>query len=43
MQKNCPAHGPREVIGYDATETLVYKRPELYVLVKKGRDFDCTY
>ena len=34
-QKNCSTHGARKVIGYDTTETLVYKRPELYVLVKK--------
>lgn len=40
-QKNCAAHGARKVIGYDATETLVYKRPELYVLVKKYPKYAC--
>jgi transposase len=40
-QKNCPAHGARKVIGYDTTETLVYKRPELYVLVKKYAKYAC--
>jgi transposase len=40
-QTNCPTHGKREVIGYDTTETLVYKRPELYVLVRKYPKFAC--
>ena len=40
-QTNCPAHGPREPIGYDTTETLVYKRPELYVLVRKYPKYAC--
>ena len=36
-QTNRPGreHGPRKPIGYDTTETLVYKPPELYVLVRK--------
>jgi transposase len=40
-QKNCSTHGERKVIGYDTTETLVYKRPELYVLVKKYPKYAC--
>ena len=40
-QMNCATHGPREVIGYDTTETLVYKRPELYVLVRKYPKYAC--
>ncbi len=40
-QKNCPTHGEREAMGYDTTETLVYKRPELYVLVKKYPKYVC--
>lgn len=40
-QKHCEAHGERKVIGYDTTETLVYKRPELYVLVKKYPKYAC--
>lgn len=39
--KNCPTHGLREVFGYDTTETLVYKRPELYVLVRKYPKYAC--
>ena len=34
-------HGERKVIGYDKTETLVYKRPELYVLAKKYPKYAC--
>jgi transposase len=40
--KNCPAHGPRNIIGYDSTETLVRQRPEVYVLVKKYPKFACN-
>ena len=40
-QTHCATHGEREVIGYDTTETLVYKRPELYVLVRKYPKFAC--
>ena len=40
-QKNCPEHGERKVIGYDTTETLVHKRPELYVLVRKYAKYAC--
>jgi transposase len=39
---HCDKHGPRELIGYDATETLVYRRPELYVLVKKYPKYVCA-
>jgi transposase len=39
---HCGAHGPRQLIGYDATETLVYRRPELYVLVKKYPKYVCA-
>jgi transposase len=37
----CPTHGARTVIGYDTTETLIQKRPELYVLVKKYPKYAC--
>jgi transposase len=40
-QTNCPTHGERKLIGYDTTETLVYKRAELYVLVKKYPKYAC--
>jgi transposase len=40
--KICATHGERTVIGYDTTETLVHKRPELYVLVTKYPKFACS-
>ena len=40
-QKHCSTHGARKVIGYDTTETLVYTRPELHVLVKKYAKYAC--
>ena len=39
---HCGEHGPRQLIGYDATETLVHRRPELYVLVKKYPKYACA-
>ena len=39
--KNCPMHGERTLIGYDTTETLIQKRPELYVLVSKYPKYAC--
>ena len=41
-QKHCPTHGERKPIGYDTTETLIYKRPELYVLVRKYPKYACA-
>jgi transposase len=41
-QKTCETHGARTLIGYDTTETLVYQRPELYVLVKKYPKYACA-
>lgn len=38
---NCPTHGPRQIIDYDVTESLVYKRPELFVMVTKYPKFAC--
>jgi transposase len=40
-ETNCPEHGERRLLGYDTTETLVYRRPELYVLVKKYPKYAC--
>lgn len=40
-QMNCATHGERTIIGYDTTETLVYTRPELHVLVKKYPKYAC--
>jgi len=39
--QQCPAHGPRQVVGYEVTETLVFKRPELWVLRTKYPKFVC--
>jgi transposase len=41
-QTTCETHGARTLIGYDTTETLVYQRPELYVLVKKYPKYACA-
>jgi transposase len=41
-QKECPEHGPKELIGYDTTETLVFERPKLKVLVTKYPKYACS-
>jgi len=41
-QQHCTTHGERTIIGYDTTETLVYTRPELHVLVKKYPKYACS-
>jgi transposase len=40
--QTCELHGERTIIGYDTTETLVRKRPELYVLVRKYPKYACS-
>ena len=40
-EKQCPEHGPKELIGYDATETLMFERPKLKVLVTKYPKYAC--
>jgi transposase len=40
-EKLCPTHGERKLIGYDETETLKMKRPELYVEVTKYPKYVC--
>lgn len=40
-QKNCPEHGPRELIGYDTTETLEFTPPVLHVRVMKYPKYAC--
>jgi transposase len=40
--RQCPAHGPREVAGYDVTETLEFVRPVLRVRVTKYPKFVCA-
>jgi len=39
--KNCPAHGPRQLIGYDTTETLEFEPPKLRVRVTKYPKYAC--
>jgi len=40
--KQCPEHGPKVLIGYDTTETLVFERPKLKVLVTKYPKYICV-
>jgi len=40
-EKQCVAHGPREIIGYDRTETLEFERPKLRVRVTKYPKYVC--
>lgn len=40
-QTNCETHGPRKLIGYDATETLEFLRPKLRVRVTKYPKYIC--
>ncbi|MFO0906680.1 MAG: IS66 family transposase [Pirellulales bacterium] len=37
----CPTHGPRRLLGYDVTETLMWKPAELHVLVTKYAKYVC--
>ncbi len=37
----CPQHGPRQLIGYDTTETLEFERPRLRVRVTKYPKYAC--
>jgi len=39
--KDCPEHGRRKLIGYDRTETLEFKRPEIRVRVTKYPKYIC--
>jgi len=39
--KNCPEHGPRQLIGYDIVETLVYEPPKLFVRQTKYPKYAC--
>jgi transposase len=40
--QNCEIHGPRELLGYDTTETLVIERPKLHVEVTKYPKYVCS-
>ena len=39
--QQCAEHGPRQLIGYDMTETLEFQRPKLRVRVTKYPKFVC--
>ena len=39
--KDCPAHGPRQLMGYDTTEKLEYLPPQLRVRVTKYPKYAC--
>jgi transposase len=39
--RTCPKHGLREIIGYDIIESLVHKRPELFVMATKYPKLAC--
>lgn len=40
--QQCAEHGPRQLIGYDVTETLEFERPRLRVRVTKYPKFVCA-
>jgi len=40
-QEHCAEHGPRQIIGYDLTETLEFERPKLRVRVTTYPKFVC--
>ena len=40
-ERTCETHGPRALIGYDTTETLVFERPKLHVQVTKYPKYVC--
>lgn len=41
-QQHCAEHGPRQIVGYDVTETLEFERPKLRVRVTKYPKFVCV-
>jgi transposase len=40
-EQQCAEHGPRQLIGYDTTETLEFQRPKLRVRVTKYPKYVC--
>ncbi len=40
--KFCPAHGEKQIIGFDETETLEFERPKLKVRVTKYPKYACS-
>ena len=41
-EQTCATHGPKNVIGYDTTETLEFERPKLKVRVTKYPKYACS-
>jgi len=41
-EQTCETHGPKNVIGYDTTETLEFERPKLKVRVTKYPKYACS-
>lgn len=41
-ERTCETHGPRALIGYDTTETLVLGRPKMHVAVTKYPKYACV-
>lgn len=40
--RHCATHGERTLIGYDETQTLIYRPSDLYVLVTKYAKYACA-
>jgi transposase len=40
--QTCDTHGPKNIIGYDTTETLEFERPKLKVRVTKYPKYACS-
>ena len=41
-ERACAEHGPKVLIGYDILESLMFKRPEIWVLVRKYAKYACV-
>ena len=41
-EEQCEQHGPRQIVGYDTTETLEFQRPKLRVKVTKYPKYVCA-
>ena len=41
-QRQCAQHGPRQIIGYDTTQTLEFERPKLRVRITKYPKWACA-
>lgn len=41
-EEQCAEHGPRQIVGYDTTETLEFQRPKLRVRVTRYPKYACA-